>query len=57
MRNISLAIGVLAALGLSYGPHGAFTGVSVSESFSAFLTGSVLLVLAAVARRRPLARQ
>jgi hypothetical protein len=57
MRNISLAIGVLAALGLSYGPHGVFTGVSVSESFSAFLTGSVLLSLAAVARRRPLARQ
>jgi hypothetical protein len=57
MRNISLAIGAFAALGLSYGPHGALAGVSVSESFSAFLTGSVLLLLAAVARRRPLARQ
>ena len=54
VKHTSLALAMLGTLGLAAGPNTAFgLGTSGSEPVSALVTGAVLLLLAAAARRAP----
>ena len=54
MKHVTLALALLGTLGLTAGPNTAF-GISAngSEPVSALITGAVLLLVAAAARRAP----
>ena len=54
VRHTSLALAMLGTLGLAAGPNTTFgLATAGSEPISALLTGAVLLLLAAAARRTP----
>jgi hypothetical protein len=54
VKHTSLALAMLGTLGLAAGPNTAFgLGTTGSEPVSALVTGAVLLLLAAAARRAP----
>ena len=58
VRHTSLALAMLGTLGLAAGPNTAIgMATSGSESVSALLTGAVLLLLAAAARRTPIGKE
>jgi hypothetical protein len=54
VKETTLALAVIATLGLTAGPN---TGLAISsagfETLSTLMTGAVLLLLATVARRAP----
>lgn len=57
VRHLSLALATVATLGLAAGPNNALEmATSGSEALSALMTGAFLLLLAAVARRTPVAK-
>ncbi len=58
VRQTSLVLAILGTLGLASAPNNAF-GIAPpgSEAVSAMMTGAVLLLVAAVARRIPLRKQ
>jgi hypothetical protein len=58
VKQISLALAVVGTLGLAAGPNTAFgMAAAGSEAVSALVTGAILLLLAAAARRAPATRK
>ena len=56
VRNTSLVLALVGALGLAAGPSSTLGKVTTgSEAVSALVMGAVLLLLAAAARRAPMA--
>ena len=54
LKQASLGLAIVGTLGLATGPNSALTwATSGSEAVSALVTGAVLLLLAAAARRSP----
>lgn len=56
-KHTTLALALLGTLGFAAGPSSAFgSGAGGSEPVSALITGAVLLLLSAAARRAPLGK-
>jgi hypothetical protein len=58
VRHTTLVVAILATLGLAATPSNALgIPTSGSEAVSALMTGAVLMLLAAVARRAPVRKE